>query len=307
MSLEDRVKAAAALVAEDPREPWLVWCELNDESVALAEAIPGAEEICGSDSADDKETAMANFTRGAVSALVTKPSIAGWGLNWQHCARVVFVGVSHSFESWYQAIRRVYRFGQKRPVEIHVVTSDADGSVVANLKRKQRDAEQMIAAMVREMAVVGTIRGTKRDFTEYAPKIRMIIPEWVGIEPGEEWRDCLSGVYRVTNTGRVRRAKPGKGARHGRELTRFVSTTGYPAVNVCIDGGPRLIPIHHLVAEAFIGPRPPGLQINHKDGNKLNPAPENLEYVTQAENAAHAGRTGLVQSGDDHWTHRAKI
>lgn len=120
----------------------------------------------------------------------------------------------------------------------------------------------------------------------------------------EEWRPVKRGFYEVTRTGRVRRAIGGKGARLGKDLTVFIATTGYPIVNLCIDGKPSTERVHVMVAEAFIGPRPLGMQINHKDGNKKNPLPENLEYVTQAENAAHAGRTGLVQRGDNHWIRR---
>lgn len=120
-----------------------------------------------------------------------------------------------------------------------------------------------------------------------------------------EWRPVLGGVYEVSRCGMVRRAVGGKGARLGKPLTRFIATTGYWVVNICVGGKPGVAYVHALVAEAFIGPRPAGLVVNHKDGNKLNPDPSNLEYVTRAENAAHAGATGLVQSGANHWTQRA--
>jgi hypothetical protein len=183
-SIPARVKVAADLVATAPNDPWLVWCDLNDESSALAAAIPGAVEVRGSDSADDKEDAMARFTTGEIRVLVSKPSICGWGLNWQHCAHVVFVGLSHSFEAWYQAIRRTYRFGQTRPVQCHMVTSDAEGAVVTNLRRKQTDVERMARGMVAEMAefTKTLIGATKRDFTDYQPTVPMRIPEWVGRE-----------------------------------------------------------------------------------------------------------------------------
>lgn len=181
-SLPDRVRVAAEIVAKEPDEPWLIWCDLNDESSALAAAIQGAVEIRGSDDPETKEARMAGFTRGDVRVLVTKPSIAGWGLNWQHCARVVFVGLSHSFEAWYQAIRRVYRFGQKRAVECHIVTSDAEGAVVTNLRRKQADAERMIDSMVAEMSEFTNVRAATRDAAEYTPAYPMTIPVWLGQE-----------------------------------------------------------------------------------------------------------------------------
>ena len=151
-SLEDRVKAAAELVNGNS-EPWLVWCDLNDESKALAAAIPGAVEITGSDTAEFKESAMMGFTNGDFRVLVTKPSIAGFGMNWQHCANVVFVGLSHSYESYYQAVRRSWRFGQKRPVNVYIITSIAEGSVVANIERKEQQAMDMFDQIVHHMAI----------------------------------------------------------------------------------------------------------------------------------------------------------
>lgn len=181
-SLADRVKLAADIVAREPNEPWLIWCDLNDESEALTAAIHDAVEIRGSNSTEEKESRMAGFTDGSIRVLVTKPSIAGWGLNWQHCARVVFVGLSHSFEAWYQAIRRVYRFGQRRPVECYVVTSDGEGAVVANLKRKQADAARMVDGMVKEMEAFADVGASKRETTEYNPAVEMTVPSWVGTE-----------------------------------------------------------------------------------------------------------------------------
>jgi hypothetical protein len=97
----------------------VVWCELNDEAAACAEAIPGAVNVQGSDDRDTKTAALVGFARGDYRVLVSKPSIAGFGLNWQHCSRMIFVGASHSYEQTYQAIRRCWRFGQTRPVEVH--------------------------------------------------------------------------------------------------------------------------------------------------------------------------------------------
>lgn len=183
-SLSARVEHAASIVNAEPGEQWLVWCDLNAESSALAAAIPGAVEVQGSDSVEHKEKSLHGFARGEIRVLVSKPSIAGWGMNFQSCARTVFVGLSHSFEAWYQAIRRTYRFGQTRPVECHVVTSDAEGAVVSNLKRKQRDADVMASGMVAHMSEItrADLHATRRDATEYAPGVRMVIPEWIGQE-----------------------------------------------------------------------------------------------------------------------------
>lgn len=181
-SLAARVELAAEIVSREPEEQWLIWCDLNNESKSLTKAIEGAVEITGSDDPEDKESRIMDFIDGKARVIVTKPSIAGFGVNLQNCARVMFVGLSHSFEAWYQAIRRVYRFGQKRPVECHVVTSDAEGAVVANLKRKQQDAVTMIESMVREMSAFTKVSGTKRDATEYLPTKTMTVPAWVGME-----------------------------------------------------------------------------------------------------------------------------
>lgn len=180
-SLADRIAKAQEIVAAEPDEPWLCWVDLNAESEGLVEAIPGAVEVCGSQDSDTKERLLHGFTTGDVRVLVTKASIAGHGMNWQHCARMIFLGVSHSFEAWYQAIRRTYRFGQKRPVVCHVVTSEAEGAVVVNLKRKQADAEHMAGAMVAETREHMRIEilATGRTSTGYEPKVEMEIPEWL--------------------------------------------------------------------------------------------------------------------------------
>lgn len=183
-SLPERVRVTAEIVNAQPSESWIVWCDLNDESSALAASIPGAVEVRGSDSPEAKEVAMARFSSGEIRVLVSKPSICGWGLNWQHCARAAFVGLSHSFEAWYQAIRRNYRFGQTREVECYLISSDAEGAVLANLRRKQADTERMAAGMIAEMAdfTRADLKATRRDVTEYRPTKPMTIPAWIGTE-----------------------------------------------------------------------------------------------------------------------------
>src|SRR6185295_7792255 len=116
-----------------------------------------------------------------IRVLVSKASICGHGMNWQHCSHVAFVGITHSFEAWYQAIRRRWRFGQPREVECHSVTSEAEGAVLANLKRKQEEAEALSRGMVEHMADITKteIRATGRTLTEYAPQLKMEVPAWV--------------------------------------------------------------------------------------------------------------------------------
>lgn len=187
-SLVERVRVAAEIVNSEPDEPWILWGDLNDETSGLAAAIPDAVEVKGPDSQEDKEAALWGFMSGKIRVIVSKPSICGLGLNLQHCARVVFIGLSHSFEAWYQAIRRVYRFGQKRPVKCWMISSDAEGAVVANLRRKQADAEKMAIGMIGEMADItrADLAATDRDATEYNPTIPMTVPAWVGTD-GARW------------------------------------------------------------------------------------------------------------------------
>jgi DNA modification methylase len=149
-SIADRVAKAAQLVTGND-EQWIVWCDLNAESEALTRAIPDAVEVRGSDTAEHKETALLDFAAGRIRVLVSKPSICGWGMNWQNCARMVFVGLSDSFEQQYQAIRRCWRFGQTRPVEVHVVTAETEGAVVANITRKEKQATEMMESIVTHM------------------------------------------------------------------------------------------------------------------------------------------------------------
>lgn len=153
-SLADRVAACAAVVKAQPDEPWVVWCDLNAEADALCEAIPDAVEVRGSDDIDAKEQTLRDFAEGRVRVLVTKSSIAGFGCNWQHCARQAFVGLTDSWESYYQAIRRSWRFGQRRSVEVHVFASELEGAVVKNIERKARDADAMSEALAKETSAI---------------------------------------------------------------------------------------------------------------------------------------------------------
>lgn len=167
-SMQERVGIASDLVNSHTR-PAIVWCHLNDESKALAAAIPDAVEVTGSMSADEKEAAIMAFTRGEKRVIVTKPSIAGFGMNWQHCADMVFAGLDDSFESFYQAVRRCYRFGQTEVVNVHLVSSSAEGAVKANLERKQAQANDMAESMVAHMRELTKqiIKGSTVEKSEY--------------------------------------------------------------------------------------------------------------------------------------------
>jgi DNA modification methylase len=150
-SIENRCKALADVVNADPSEPWLIWTHLNDEADMLAALIPGAVNVQGSDSAEVKTKHMLDFASGALRVLISKPKICGYGMNWQHCARMAFVGLDDSFEKFYQAVRRCYRFGQKRNVHVHVFTAENEGQILANIKRKELQHHEMSANMVEHM------------------------------------------------------------------------------------------------------------------------------------------------------------
>lgn len=186
-TLEDRCRKVAELCMSSD-EQWVVWCDLNAEGDLLAEIIDGAEQVSGSDSNEKKESALARFEDGSLRVLVTKPKIAGFGLNWQHCRNVAFVGVTHSFEAWYQAIRRCWRFGQKRPVKCHIVSSDIEGNVVASLQRKEADAQRMSIEMIAHMSIYQDIGKTSRMRDNYMEQI----------EKGENWEmrlgDCVEHI-----------------------------------------------------------------------------------------------------------------
>lgn len=180
-SLHARVKSCAELVNAQPDEPWLIWCDLNAEADALREAIPDAVEVRGNDDDDVKEQRLMDFAHGKIRVLISKPRIAGWGMNFQICARMAFVGVTDSFEAYYQAVRRCWRFGQKRPVHAHIFASEQEGSVVANLARKEADAKAMAESLSAETleAVRESVLGFSRETNNYAPSVPMAIPSFL--------------------------------------------------------------------------------------------------------------------------------
>lgn len=180
-SLEDRCKAALDLIEEDPDEQWLIWCDLNAEADELKRIIPNNIEVRGSDDIEVKAERLNRFTIGEAKRLIVKPSIAAFGLNWQNCHNMIFVGLSDSFEMMYQAIRRCWRFGQQYPVNVYIITSEAEGAVKENIERKEKQAAQMVAEMVQHTREIleEEIRGTERITIPYNPQIDMEIPEWL--------------------------------------------------------------------------------------------------------------------------------
>lgn len=150
-SLDARVQRALDIVATEPDEPWLLWCGLNDEADALTAAIPGAVNVHGSLPADEKARLLRGFSRGEIRVLVTKPAIASMGLNWQHCARMAFVGLSDSYEAYYQCMRRCYRYGQERVVKAHLVLSEIEEQIATNVWRKEKEANRVVDGLVAQL------------------------------------------------------------------------------------------------------------------------------------------------------------
>jgi hypothetical protein len=155
-TLTARCERAAQLVDKQPDEPWLLWCGLNAEADTLTSLIPGAVNVHGAMSPDEKTELLLAFTDGQISTLVTKPTVAGWGMNWQHCARMAFVGLSDSWEQYYQCIRRCYRYGQTRVVHAHIVLSELEAQIATNIARKEHAAQTTIAGLVEAMNHIRT-------------------------------------------------------------------------------------------------------------------------------------------------------
>jgi hypothetical protein len=182
-SISDRVSACASMVNSESAEPWVIWCDYNAEGDALTRAIEGAVQISGADDTDTKERRLIDFAEGRARVLVSKPSICGWGLNWQHAARMAFVGVTDSYEAFYQAVRREWRFGQKRDVHVHIFASKAEGAVVSNLKRKEREAGEMAEALSAETrdAVMAEVTGASRESNLYNAAQRIAVPSFLKV------------------------------------------------------------------------------------------------------------------------------
>lgn len=164
-------------------DPWVIWCHLNSEQQALEKAFGDlAISIHGGHTDEQKQGRHEAWLRGDAPVLIVKPSMFGHGLNWQHCSNMVFVGLNDSFEQVYQAIRRCWRFGQTKPVNVHFIAAETEGAVVANIRRKEADAERMAAALVRHMADLSAaeVRGAERTIPDYNPQQPVKLPEWIG-------------------------------------------------------------------------------------------------------------------------------
>lgn len=177
LTIGDRAALVAQIVQAEPDEPWIVWVDTDYEADAVRAVLPDAVEVRGSQTPEEKERRIVGFSEGRTRVLLSKPSVTGFGLNWQHCARQCFAGISFSYEAWYQAVRRSWRFGQTRPVHVHVVCADTERAIWTIVQRKAGDHElmkrEMVAAMRRAMRAESSrkIYHTHQEAT---------LPAWVG-------------------------------------------------------------------------------------------------------------------------------
>lgn len=175
-TVEARARVVADLVTAD-REAWVVWCDTDYEADALMAVIPDAVDVRGSHSIEKKESALAAFADGSSRVVISKPAICGYGLNWQHCARVAFVGRSFSYENWFQAVRRCWRFGQQRPVQVHLVVAEGEDAIGRIIDRKAdghaKLNQEMRAAMLRALGKSSARR------VAYEPTYIGRFPDWM--------------------------------------------------------------------------------------------------------------------------------
>jgi hypothetical protein len=182
-TLAERVAAAVEIVRAEPEEQWICWCGLNAEADAMAEQL-GAVNVQGADDAEAKAERLLGFAAGEFPVLVTKGEVAGFGLNLQSCARMVFVGLGYSYELYYQCIRRCYRFGQTRPVAAHIVLTDVEKPIIANVRAKERTAAATTSGLVAAIAQQNRrelFAGTSKA-DSFEPTIPLTVPEWLTTE-----------------------------------------------------------------------------------------------------------------------------
>ena len=179
-TIEDRCQLAADIV-NNSDEIFLVWCELNSESEMLSKIINNSVEIKGNDKPEFKEKAMIDFANGKIKCLITKPKIAGFGMNWQICHNIIYVNLSDSFEQEYQSTRRCYRFGQKKIVNVHKVFSNSERNIINNLARKAKQADQMFIGMVKHTKnmIIKNIHKEEKRKTNYIATEKMKLPNFL--------------------------------------------------------------------------------------------------------------------------------
>jgi hypothetical protein len=177
LTCEARAQRVAELVMDEPLEPWLIWVNTNYEADAIKALLPLAVEIRGSDRPEKKEAALIGFARGEFMELVTKPEIAGFGMNYQNCARQAHCGLSYSYENMFQGIRRSWRFGQTRPVDVYLVIAETEGPVLQTIRRKEAQYEELQSEM--NAAMREEQLAQRQPKAKYEHTKRMKVPEWL--------------------------------------------------------------------------------------------------------------------------------
>lgn len=185
-TLEQRVRKAAEICERAPKgDSIIIWCEGNQESKRTTAAIKGTIEVEGSQDPDEKAKRLLGFINGEHRVLVTKPKIAGFGLNLQLSHEMIFFGASHSYEQTYQAIRRAWRFGQTKPVDVHMIRADVDNHVIQNYRRKEADAARMASIMesyIKESVMSEVLGSSCKEWDDYSPSVPMTVPQWLKSE-----------------------------------------------------------------------------------------------------------------------------
>lgn len=186
-TLVDRVSRVVELVSGND-DQWLIWVGLNDESEAVRRAIPDAVTVEGNDTLEDRLTALRAFKSGAARVLISKPKVSGFGINFQHCHRMVFCGINDSWEQYYQAIRRCWRFGQRHPVDVHIVSSNSEAAIVANVKNKEEQARIMGEQIIEHVGALNVANLNKSAKREITPGVK-------DVARGDKWElwngDCV--------------------------------------------------------------------------------------------------------------------
>lgn len=179
-SLPARLKETVDIVNSNPDSTWLIWCNLNIEGDMIRGGVDSVVEIKGADNNDIKEKNMVAFAEGHIIRMVTKPKIAGFGLNWQCCYNVIFFGLSDSYEQFYQSVRRCWRFGQKHEVDVHIVLGEREMAVLRNIERKEKDTQIMFNSILIYMKanMLGELDGLDNKNIDYNPSINMVLPDF---------------------------------------------------------------------------------------------------------------------------------
>jgi superfamily II DNA or RNA helicase len=176
----DRARKVAEIVNSEPGEPWLIWCDTNYEADELMDCVRDCVDLRGNESESSKERKLSGFSDGTIKRLITKPTVAGFGLNWQHCRRMAFIGLSYSYEQYYQAVRRCWRFGQTSEVHAHVVMAESEAAILKTNERKQKQHSEMQAAM--RLAINRTHElstGKDQSLNLFTPTKKMELPAWL--------------------------------------------------------------------------------------------------------------------------------